>query len=317
MESLPRYKHLVSADWLHELIETNQALLYDNESFVICHAHYQNQSDYELGHIPTAISLDTNLLESPETWNRRSPEELKQTLEQLGITTDTTVILYGRFSFPDNADPFPGSSAGHLGSIRCALIMLYAGVKDVRLLNGGLQSWIDAGYTTTKHPYYNQPVDDFGTTVPVHPEFIVDLAEAEEILKSSDKNLVSVRSWNEFIGEVSGYHYIKQKGRIPGAVFGNCGSDAYHMENYRNPDHTMREYHEIEQIWKKSGITQEKFNAFYCGTGWRASEAFFNAWLMGWPNIAVFDGGWFEWTKSGKPFETGIPKEEQTQLIME
>jgi len=317
MEKLNRYEHLVSAEWLHQLVTTNSAPTVESGNYVLCHAHYRNRGDYENGHIPTAIDVDTNQLESPETWNRRSPEELKQTLEQLGITHDTTVILYGRFSFPDNADSYPGSSAGHLGAIRCAFIMLYAGVKDVRLLNGGLQAWTDAGFETTKKEYEKKPVTDFGLPIPAHPEFIVDLNEAKEILKDSERNLVSVRSYKEFIGEVSGYNYIEKKGRIPGAIFGNCGSDAYHMENYRNLDHTMREYHEIEKMWSESKITRNKHNAFYCGTGWRASEAFFNAWLMGWPQISVFDGGWFEWTNEGNAFDTGIPEEKETQQIME
>jgi thiosulfate/3-mercaptopyruvate sulfurtransferase len=118
-----------------------------------------------------------------------------------------------------------------------------------------------------------------------------------------------VRSWGEFVGKVSGYHYIEKKGRIPGAVFGNCGSDAYHMENYRNLDHTTREYHEIEQMWRAAGITAQKYNAFYCGTGWRGSEAFFNAWLMGWRRISIYDGGWFEWSRDDEnPYETGEPE---------
>jgi thiosulfate/3-mercaptopyruvate sulfurtransferase len=79
------------------------------------------------------------------------------------------------------------------------------------------------------------------------------------------------------------------------------------MENYRNLDHTTREYHEIEKNWIEAGITPDKFNAFYCGTGWRASEAFFNAWLIGWPGIAVYDGGWFEWSNNNLPVETGLP----------
>ena len=41
-------------------------------------------------------------------------------------------------------DPFPGSSAGQLAALRCAFILLYAGVEDVRVLNGGLQAWLDA-----------------------------------------------------------------------------------------------------------------------------------------------------------------------------
>jgi thiosulfate/3-mercaptopyruvate sulfurtransferase len=308
MDRLNKYRQLVSANWLNELIKTGTAPEYNNKKYVICHAHYQNRDAYEEGHIPEAIDLDTNLLESSETWNRRSPKELKIALEQLGITYDTTVILYGRFSYPDINDPFPGSSAGHLGAFRCAFIMMYAGVKDVRILNGGLQSWIDAGFKTTIKEYEKHSVKDFGVSIPSYPEIVVDIEEVKEILKTSDKNLVSVRSWREFIGELSGYNYIEKKGRIPGVVFGNCGSDAYHMENYRNLDHTTRDYHEIEKMWAEVGITSDKHNSFYCGTGWRGSEAFFNAWLMGWSRISVFDGGWFEWSNEGNPYETGVPK---------
>lgn len=309
MEYLPRYRYLVSADWLNQLISTGKAPEYDNNKFAICHAHYRNRNDYEKGHIPGAISLDTNALESPETWNRRSPEELKATLEELGITCDTTVILYGRYSFPDNNSPYPGSSAGHLGAMRCAVIMLYAGVKDVRILNGGLHSWQEAKYKITSEETKIKPVDDFGCKIPACPEIMVDTPEAKKILKASDQNLVCVRSWAEYIGKVSGYNYIKKKGRIPGAVFSNCGSDAYHMENFQNLDFTTREYHEIEENWLKAGITPDKRNAFYCGTGWRGSEAFFNAWLLSWPDIAVYDGGWFEWANDeSNPYEVGIPQ---------
>ncbi len=308
LERLPRYKHLVSAGWLKELIAKGTALEYNNNKYVICHAHYRNRGAYEEGHIPGAVELDTNLLESPETWNCRTPEEIKSVLENKGITWDTTVILYGRFSFPDSNDPFPGSSAGHLGAFRCAFIMLYAGVKDVRVLNGGLSAWIDEGFAVTKDETEKNPAADFGVKIPAQPDLIADITQAKEILRSSDKNLVSVRSWREFIGEVSGYNYIAKKGRIPGAVFGNCGSDAYHMENYRNLDHTTREYHEIEKIWAGVGVVPDKHNSFYCGTGWRASEAFFNAWLMGWSKISVFDGGWFEWSNDDKnSYETGLP----------
>lgn len=309
MEYLPRYRHLVSADWLNQLISTGKAPEYDNNKFVICHAHYRNRNDYEKGHIPGAVSLDTNKLESPQTWNRRSPEELKTTLEELGITCDTTVILYGRYSFPDNNDPYPGSSAGHLGAIRCAVIMLYAGVKDIRVLNGGLHSWQEAKYKITGEETKIKPVDDFGCKIPVCPEIMVDTPEAKKILKASNQNLVCVRSWPEYIGKVSGYNYIEKKGRIPGAVFSNCGSDAYHMENFQNLDFTTREYHEIEVNWLKAGITKDKRNAFYCGTGWRGSEAFLNAWLLGWQDIAVYDGGWFEWSNDeSNPYEIGIPQ---------
>jgi thiosulfate/3-mercaptopyruvate sulfurtransferase len=289
MQHLERFPQLVYPQW-------------------ICHAHYRNSDDYMGGHIPGAIDMDTLALESPDTWNRRSPEELKEALEKHGITSDTTVILYGKFLFPNNADPFPGSAAGHIGAIRCAFIMMYAGVKDVRVLNGGFQSWLDAGYEINTEDVSKNIVSDFGIPIPANPGLAVDLPEAKELLRSDDGDLICVRSWSEYIGEVSGYNYIEKKGRIPGAIFSDCGSDAYHMENYCNLDHTTREYHEIEENLIASGLVREKHNAFYCGTGWRGSEAFYNAWLMGWPRVSVYDGGWFEWSSDpNNPIETGIP----------
>jgi len=309
LDNLVNYRQLVSPEWIHQLINGEDPPEYKNQNFVICHAHYRNPEDYLQGHIPGAVSLDTLELESPLTWNRRSPEELEKALLEKGITHNTTVILYGRFSFPDNNDPFPGSAAGHLGAIRSAFIMMYAGIRDVRILNGGILSWEKAGFETTSKEAIPVIEKSFGINIPGNPQLVVDTPEAKDLLRSVEGDLVSVRSWSEYIGEVSGYNYIEQKGRIPDAIFGNCGSDAYHMENYRNPDHTTREYNEIARIWKEAGITPDKHLAFYCGTGWRGSEAFFNAWLMGWPKVSVYDGGWFEWSSDPEnPTETGIPE---------
>src|SRR5262245_33237817 len=53
----------------------------------------------------------------------------------------------------------------------------------------------------------------------------------------------------------------------------------------------------------------DKRVAFYCGTGWRASEAFFYAYLMGWPTIAVYDGGWWAWVQDpANPIAVGAPQ---------
>ena len=309
MENLPRYKHLVPPQWLNSLINNEYLTEYNNDKYVIVHAHYRNRDAYLSGHIPGAIDMDTLALEAPETWNRRSPSELKKALEKHGITADTTVILYGKYLKPDNADKFPGSAAGHIGAIRLAMIMMYAGVKDVRVLNGGFQSWVEKKYPVDYDDIQKKPVENFGVNIPAYPEIIVDMDEAKEMIQSNDAELVSVRSWAEYIGEVSGYNYIDIKGRIPGSVFGNCGTDAYHMENYRNIDHTVREAQEVIKIWNDAGITPDKHIAFYCGTGWRGSEAWFNAWLMGWPRVSVYDGGWFEWSNNPEnPIETGEPK---------
>lgn len=308
LDRLPRYRNLIYPAWLDRLLSDGNAPGYNGSRYVLAHASFDNNDDYAQGHIPGAISLDTLFLEEPEHWNRRNPDELQQALLANGITHDTTVVLYGRNANPSMEQEHPGRYTGDIAAMRAALLLLYAGVRDIRVLDGGLNIWISEGRTITDRTTAPEPVEEFGCPIPARPDFIIDIDEAKKYLADPMSELVCMRSWPEFIGEKSGYHYIGPRGRIPGAVFGNCGSDAYHMENYRNHDNTMLCYHDIEANWKEVGIVPEKRIAFYCGTGWRASEAFFYAYLLGWKRIAVYDGGWYEWSiDEGNPTETGLP----------
>lgn len=310
VERLARHERLVHIDWLRQVLAGGRPEAAPAGDFLLFHVNFGAPEEYAEGHIPGAIHLDTNLLEDPADWNRRSPAELDAALRSLGIRHDSTVVAYGRDTVGDANEKWPGRRAGQIAATRALLILRYAGVEDVRLLDGGYDSWVNAGYPVETTPRQPIPVADVGVTIPLRPEVIVDIAEAKRILADRDgAALVSVRTWNEHIGQVSGYNYIGPAGRIAGDVWGNCGSDAFHMQHYRNIDNTMRAYPEIAANWAEAGITADKWVAFYCGTGWRASEAWFYAYLQGWDRIAVYDGGWFEWSQdpANNPIEIGEP----------
>jgi molybdopterin synthase sulfurtransferase len=310
VEHLPNYEKLVHSEWLRGLLDGERPEAAPAGRFLLFHVNFGVPEEYEEGHIPGALHLDTNRLESRDDWNRRSPQELEQALCSLGITHDTTVIVYGRDTEGQANEKWPGRRAGQIAANRAALILRYAGVDDVRVLDGGYDRWVQTGNPLETDVRAPTPVSSFGVEIPRRPEFIVDIDEAKEILADHEHAaLVSVRTWNEHIGEVSGYNYIGVAGRIAGDVWGNCGSDAYHMQHYRNVDNTMRAYPEIGANWEEAGIAPEKRVAFYCGTGWRASETWFYAYLMGWKRIAVYDGGWFEWSQDpvNNPIEVGEP----------
>lgn len=311
VESIPNYEKLVYPEWLFELINGQHPDTYQGSSYVLVHVNFGVPEEYEEGHLPGAIYLDTNQVEDPlNLWQRRTAAELEATLLSLGIASDTTVVLYGRDTVGDPNEKWPGRRAGQIAATRAAAILRYAGVEDVRLLDGGYDWWVTAGYPLETVIRQAVPIESFGVAIPQHPEYIIDLSEAKAILADQDgAALVSVRTWKEHTGKVSGYNYIEPRGRIAGDVWGNCGTDAYHMQHYRNVDNTMRPYPEIAANWAEAGITADKWVAFYCGTGWRASETWFYAYLMGWERIAVYDGGWFEWSKDplNNPIEIGDP----------
>ena len=313
IERLPNYDKLVDIEWLRDALDGGRPEASPQGPFILFHVNFGVPDEYAEGHIPGALYLDTNWLEDPVDWNRRSPEAIETALLALGITKDTTIVVYGRDTEGDANEKWPGRRAGQIAATRALMILRYAGVDDVRLLDGGYDWWVRAGNPLETVDRRPTPVAAFGATIPVRPEVIVDIDEAKQIIADPDgAALVSIRTWREHIGNVSGYNYIGPAGRIKGDVWGNCGTDAYHMQHYRNVDNTMRAYPEIAANWAEAGITPDKWVAFYCGTGWRASETWFYAYLQGWQRVAVYDGGWFEWSKDpiANPIEIGLPDED-------
>jgi thiosulfate/3-mercaptopyruvate sulfurtransferase len=285
LESLPRYEKLVHPEWLRRRLEG---------AVLVVEVSWQKKDRYIAGHIPGAIHLDTDDLEEAPLWNVVDARRLESALLRHGIARGRTVVLYGHST---------------TAAARAALVLLYAGVTDVRLLDGGVGAWLGAGLSLVSGDVAPVPVESFGTVVPARPELIDAIDDVPSIVENESARLVSVRGWDEFIGRTSGYSYIEPKGRIRGAVWGAAGEDAGSMGMLRNADGTARSARDLERRWKQQGFTRNQRLSFYCGTGWRASEAFFYAYAMGFPRISVYDGGWLEWSADDRrPVETGAPE---------
>ncbi|MGL4672120.1 rhodanese-like domain-containing protein [Cetobacterium sp.] len=286
--SYENYEMLVPASWLKEKLDKKEVKVYE--------ASWGSIKDavvYLAGHIPGAPHINTDSVEPPPAWMINSDENLIKFAEEMGISKDDNIVLYG-----DDV----------MASYRLAIILKYLGVKDVRVLNGGLDAWKNAGYKTEMGVTKPTPIKEFGSKVPLKKSLIVNEAETKEILKDDKKSkvLVDIRSYNERIGKESGYSYWDKKGRIPGSVWGKSGTISVTLEDYRNVDNTMRNGYEILTMWKKLGIDKNKELTFFCGSGWRAAEVLFYSEVMGMKKNSLYSDGWIGWsTNSNNKIETG------------
>jgi len=314
MEKMANYQAVVYAGWVKDLIDGKNPATYPGNGFKILYSNWtirnaENRTDYvgsnyETGHIPGAIYLDTYSLENgpnseygtgyqyPSEGNVKPIPQLQQFLGSMGISKDTTVVVYCD-------DSIAMMTAG-----RTAWALLLAGVNDVRILNGGYNAWVQNGYTTEITPNAWAPVA-FGESTG-NPQYLATMDDVKNVVSGTTKNVTITddRAWIEYVGFSNSYYpYFTAYGRIPTAKWiGDWGELA------RSDAQSLRTYTEVDANWKGAGFTSDKKMYFYCGTGWRSGFYTFYAYLMGW-SAANYDGSWFEWSYyPDNPIEKGIPK---------
>ena len=246
---------------------------------------------YEEAHIPGAVFFDTNWVEEPGTWNLRPQAQLAPILAEVGLGRDSRALLYSRRS---------------IAAARLALLLLVVGVRRIGILDGGLGAWSQAGLPTESSP--NSPAAHKAALAIAfaRPDYLTDMAGLKGQVAEDGALLVDVRSRAEHIGESSGYDFMRPRGRIPGSLWAGAGEDKDSMQAYQGPEGRAKALDEIARMWAERGIRPNGPLIFYCGTGWRAAEAFLYAYLMGWSDISVYDGGWYEWSADpDNPIERG------------
>lgn len=299
MVKYKNYKEIVPAQVVKQLLDGNKAETFENakEVKMVESSWGEEKESYVKGHIPTAFHINTDSFEPPPEWMLDKDANLAKWALENGFKKMDTVVV---------------SSQDQMAAYRLAVVLRYIGIEDVRVLNGGTGAWLAAGYKLEETS--NKPVksSDFGGKIPGRPDLIDTIPELKEELKKPDQyTLVDNRSWKEYIGEESGYSYVKEKGRIPGAVYGYAGTDngANSMDYYRNIDNTMRNSDEIKALWKDANIDLNKHLMFSCGSGWRAAEILTYANVMGLESVSLYSNGWIGWSfDKNNPREIGEPK---------
>src|SRR3954468_23449676 len=118
---------LVTTEWLDDHL--------GDENLVVAEVD-ENPDLYDEGHIPGAIKLHwRDDLQDPVERDLVEKEQFEQLMSQRGISNDSTLVLYG-----DKNNWFAAYAYWYL--------KVY-GHRDVRILDGGRQKWIDEGRELT------------------------------------------------------------------------------------------------------------------------------------------------------------------------
>lgn len=270
---------LVSTDWA----ESN--LTAPNTVFVEVD---EDTSAYDDGHIEGAVRLDWKAdLQDQIKRDFVDAQQFSKLLSERGIANDDTVILYG-----GNNNWFAAYAYWYF--------KLY-GHENVKLLDGGRKKWELDG-----RPLSKDAVSRSQTSYTAkEPNNAIRAFRDEVIAAIGEKNLVDVRSPDEFSGKILAPAHLPQEqsqrpGHIPGALNVPWSKAA-------NEDGTFKSDEELAKLYAEAGLDGQKETIAYCRIGERSSHTWFVLQeLLGHENVKNYDGSWTEYgSLVGAPIELG------------
>ncbi len=252
-------EYVITADELKERL--NETVLID----------VRPAEEYAAGHIEGTTHFDLYGISVNDT----APEPLEAFLSMFhhqfefrGVTNETPVVIY---------DQETGERAA-----RGVWLLAVLNHPNVKLLDGGVQAWIDAGNTLTTV-----------TAPPTRTSYSSDrnlglLATRFDVHKAiEDENavIIDVRRDTEYFGTEK---RARRVGTIPGSVH-------IPWRDHLDDSGAFRPAEEIRTLYASKGITPDKTVIAFCQGGYRSANTFLALKSLGYPNVKNYMGSWGEW----------------------
>jgi thiosulfate/3-mercaptopyruvate sulfurtransferase len=249
--------------------------------------------DYFRGHIPTAHHINFDTLRGTDLGVpvQYLPDDLtKALLVRAGVNKDRLHLVYATGAQLPNDEI--------LSTSMVVYVLEKFGVKDIRIIDGGLAEWQKQGLPVTQDYFGNAAGE-----LPAKENKAISAAidDVRALKGKANGLLIDARPVNEYQGKDDVW---LRKGHIPGAI-------SFHWARLMEADNTHK-FKPVEQVKAellKAGITPEKDIIAYCGTSREGSLLqFYLKHVAGYPNVRLYEGAWKEYVWiEGKalPVETG------------
>lgn len=232
------------------------------------------QKTYLTGHIPAAAAIIYGSLYNEDYPGRlATPTKFQDVLGICGVNNNSNIILYGNDSL----------------QTRLYWAIKMYGYENVRILDGGLDKWQEAGFDITNRPTKRSPQTfQFDLTNSKAELMLATIQEVEAATGNPNYVIVDARSNDEYV-----------KGHIPGSV--NIA-----WPELLDKDMTFKPASHLKQLFEDKEITPDRNIIVYSNAGIRSSMVWFALYeLLGYPNVKNYDGSFNEWQKYERPVMTG------------
>ena len=268
-------EYLISAQELMQQLNDPAVRIYDTSVLLLAaeqgYTSQPGRERYLQEHIPGAgfINLSDDWSDTRSPYNNTLPQidALAAAIGRDGISNDNLVVLY--------------SSSHLMWATRAWWLLRYAGHTNVKVLNGNLAAWLDAGL----------PVEAGAkayAAATFSPSERADVfVSTAEMVAGMEEGVCTVNALSPALYEGTGEFYYGRRGHIPGS------RSLYFSDLLENEFFLPAE--QLHQILEARGMLSAPRTLIYCGGGVAATLEGFACTLVGQENVGVYDGSMSEW----------------------
>jgi thiosulfate/3-mercaptopyruvate sulfurtransferase len=268
---------LVDDEWVEAHLDDPKVVLVEVDEDV---------SAYDKGHIRGAVRVDWKQdLQDPVRRDFVNKEQFEALLSSRGIANDDTVILYG-----GNNNWFAAYAYWYF--------KLY-GHENVKLIDGGRKKWELDGRALSKDTV-ERPATQYQAK---DPDLSIRAFRDEVVASIGSKNLIDVRSPDEFSGKILAPAHLPQEQAQKGGHVPTAKNIPW--SKAANEDGTFKTDEQLAELYAEQGYDESKATIAYCRIGERSSHTWFVLReLLGKSDVKNYDGSWVEYgSLVGVPIE--------------
>jgi thiosulfate/3-mercaptopyruvate sulfurtransferase len=275
---------LVSTEWLAGALTSPDLRVVDG-SWHLPAMKRDPHAEFLGAHVPGAVFFDIDAVAdtgSPLPHMLPTADEFARAVGALGIGTGDRVVVY--------------DTGGVMSAARVWWTFRVFGHDNVAVLDGGFRKWTREGRPVEAGAPGPRPRTFHARH---RPELVRDLERMRANVTAKAEQVADARPRGRFLGTEPEPRPGLRSGHIPGSV---------HLPPDRlyRPDGTMLPPDEIRRAAAAAGLDLGRPIVTTCGSGVAASTVALALHLIGYPDVAVYDGSWTEWGgRDDTPVSTG------------
>lgn len=266
---------LVTPSWLASRLGDPQVIVLDATLPPVGVTPPENtRARYLAHHIPGAVFFDIDEISdhsTPLPHMLPSEEAFARSMGVMGLSDQATFVVYeqeGVFSAP-----------------RAWWMLRVFGARDVRLLDGGMRGWLQAGLPTESGPVSHTPATFHAK---LDGDAVEDFAGIQRAIKLKTQ-ILDARSAGRFTGTAPEPRAGIPSGHMPGAI------NLPFLELAVNG--RLHSEAELREIFQAKGVNIEQPVTTTCGSGVTAAVLALGLEIAGAKTVRLYDGSWAEYAQ--------------------